>query len=105
MMTLNSIIFIDNLPTLDLHGYESDIAKVAINDFINDNYKMKNEFVTIVHGIGSGILRNTTNEVLRKNKKVIEFKSFYYNNGCTVVQIKINDWQINGFMILLSNHD
>ena len=90
-MNLNSIIFIDNLPKLDLHGYDRETARVAINDFINYNYKMKNEFVTIVHGIGSGILRNTTNEVLRKNKKVIDFKSFYYNNGCTVVQININN--------------
>jgi len=88
-MNLNSIIFIDNLPKLDLHGYDRETARVAINDFINDNYKIGNEFVTVVHGIGSGILRNTTSEVLRKNKKVIDFKSFYYNNGCTVVQIDL----------------
>ena len=90
-MNLNSIIFIDNLPKLDLHGYDRETARVAINDFINDHYKMKNEFITIVHGIGSGILRQTTNEVLRKNKKVIDFISFYYNNGCTIVQININN--------------
>ena len=88
-MNLNDLIFIDNLPKLDLHGYDRETARVAINDFINDNYKMKNKFVTIVHGIGIGILKNTTNEVLKKNKKVIDFKTFYYNNGCTVVQIDI----------------
>lgn len=89
-MNLNSIIFIDNLPKLDLHGYDRETARVAINDFINDNYKMKQSFVTIVHGIGSGILRTTTNEVLKKNKRVVDFKTFYYNNGCTIVQIDIN---------------
>ena len=88
-MTLNSIIFIDNLPTLDLHGYESDIAKVAINDFINDNYKMKNEFIVIVHGIGQGIIKETTREVLTKNKKIIEFKLYPYNVGCTVAHINL----------------
>jgi len=88
-MNLNNLIFIDNLPKLDLHGYDRETARVAINDFINDNYKMKQKFVTIVHGVGSGILRTTTNEVLKKNKKVIDFKTFYYNNGCTVVQIDI----------------
>ena len=45
------------------------MARVAVIDFINDNYKMKQQFVTIVHGIGSGILRTTTNETLKKNKK------------------------------------
>lgn len=86
-MNLNDLIFIDNLPKLDLHGYDRETARVAINDFIDDNYKMKQKFVTIVHGIGSGILRQTTNEFLKKNKKVIAFKTFYYNNGCTVVEI------------------
>jgi len=88
-MNLNNLIFIDNLPKLDLHGYDRETARVAINDFINDNHKMKQQFVTIVHGIGSGILRTTTNETLKKNKKVVDFKTFYYNNGCTVVQIDI----------------
>lgn len=89
MMHLNDLIFIDNLPKLDLHGFDRETARVAINDFINDNYKMKQKFVTIVHGVGSGIIKNTTNEVLRKNKKVIDFKTFYYNDGCTVVEIDV----------------
>ena len=41
-MSLNEIIFIDNLPTLDLHGFDLETARVAINDFIIDNLKMKN---------------------------------------------------------------
>ena len=88
-MNLNDVIFIDSFNKLDLHGYDRETARVAINDFINDNYKLKNQFVTIVHGIGSGILRKTTIEVLKSNKKVVDFKSFYYNNGCTIVEIKI----------------
>ena len=31
-----------NLPTLDLHGENKEISTVLINDFIEDNYKMKN---------------------------------------------------------------
>ena len=56
-MRLNDIIFIDNLPTLDLHGFDRETARVLINDFINDNIKLKNQFVIIIHGIGGGILR------------------------------------------------
>lgn len=88
-MEINEVIFPDSFPKLDLHGYDRETARVAINDFINDNLKMKNEIITIIHGIGSGIIRNTTIETLKKNNKVIEYKSNYSNRGCTIVKIKI----------------
>jgi len=88
-MNLNSIIFIDNLPTLDLHGYDRQTATVAINDFINDNIKLKNQFVVIVHGIGSGIIKETTLHTLAKNKKIIEYKISPNNIGCTLVNINL----------------
>ena len=88
MQHLNDVIFIDNLPSIDLHGYDRETARVAINDFINDNYKQKINIFCIIHGVGSGTLRITTNETLKKNKKVINCKTFYYNQGCTVVEIE-----------------
>lgn len=91
MNRLDQIIFINNLPTIDLHGFDSETARVAINDFINDNYKMKNDLIVIIHGIGKGILRKITFETLKKSKKVIAFKSYYYNNGCTIAEIDINN--------------
>lgn len=96
-MTLNDVIFIDNLPKLDLHGYDRETARVAINDFINDNIKLKNEILLIVHGIGSGILKNTTLKVLKDNNKVVEYKLFYYNPGCTIVRVK--NWQKFTYML------
>lgn len=86
-MTLDSVVFIDNLPKIDLHGMDRDTARVAINDFINENYKLKNEVFCIIHGVGTGILRRVTNEQLKNNKKVIEYKTYYYNHGCTIVRI------------------
>lgn len=88
-MKLNEIIFIDSLPKLDLHGFDRETARVAINDFINDNLKMNNEVVVIVHGIGSGIIRNTTVNTLKVNKNVLDFKSPYNNRGCMLVQLKL----------------
>ncbi len=88
-MNLNDIIFIDNLPTLDLHGFDRQTAKVAIDDFINDNIKMKNSFIVIVHGIGSGILKDTTQKSLAINKKVIEYKIYPFNVGCTIAKIDL----------------
>ena len=88
-MSINNIIFIDNLPKLDLHGYTKDEANVYINDFIKDNIKLKNEFIVIIHGIGSGALRLQTNDTLKNNKNVLEFKTYYYNQGCTIVKLQI----------------
>lgn len=89
MKTLNDVIFVDSLPKLDLHGYDRYTSSVLINDFIRDSQKQKIEIFTIIHGNGSGILRNATNETLKKNKNVLEFKQYYYNTGCTIVRIRI----------------
>ena len=88
-MDLDSIIFVDNLPKLDLHGFDRETARVMVLDFIKDNIKMKNEIINIVHGHGSGILKDTVHDTLRKNRNIIEFKTFYNNDGCTIVKIKI----------------
>ena len=88
-MNLNEIIFIDNLPTLDLHGFDRETARVAINDFIIDNLKMKNNFIVIIHGIGSGILKDTTQKVLEHNKNVLEYKIYPFNVGCTIAYINL----------------
>lgn len=88
-MHLSNVIFIENLPKLDLHGENSETARVLINDFIRDNIKQKRNIVCIVHGVGSGILRKATSETLLKNKRVVDFKTYYYNQGCTIVEIEI----------------
>jgi len=77
-----------NLPHLDLHGYDREYAKIVINDFILDNYKMKNYKVIIVHGIGSGILKRTTQETLKRNRYVEEYKIDNFNDGQTIIKIK-----------------
>ena len=76
-----------NLPTLDLHGETKDISKVLINEFIEDNYKMKNYKIVIVHGIGKKILLKTTQEVLKQNDKVESYKLDNFNTGQTIVNL------------------
>lgn len=89
MKNLGSLLFIDSYPKLDLHGYDRETARVAIDDFVRDNKKMKNEIVVIVHGIGSGILKDMTKKTLTKNKNVSEFAISYNNIGCTIVRIVV----------------
>ena len=78
-----------SIPTLDLHGEYKDSAIILTREFINDNIILKNEYVLIVHGIGSDILRKSVHEYLRKEKKVLEFKRDFFNPGCTIVKLKI----------------
>lgn len=89
-MTFDNLVFIEHLPTIDLHGYDRDTARLAINDFIEENRKLKQEFCVIIHGIGSGVLRKETSETLKRNAFVLDFKTYYYNQGCTIVQIRLS---------------
>ena len=87
---LDDVIFIDNLPTIDLHGFDRETARVATNDFINDNIKMKNKVIVIIHGIGSHIVRDSVHNALKSNKNVLAYKLFPYNIGCTIVKINVD---------------
>ena len=89
-MSLNEVIFINNLPTIDLHGYDRDSARVVVNDFINENIKLKNNIIVIIHGIGSHIVRSSVHETLKKNKHVLEYKLYNYNVGCTLASLCID---------------
>lgn len=82
-------IFYEQLPSIDLHGLDRDSARVLINDFVRDNYKQKIEYFVIIHGIGNGILKETTSLTLSKNKYVVDFKIIYNNIGSTIVRISI----------------
>ena len=87
-MELKEVIYIDNLPTIDLHGFDRDYARVKTLEFINDNIKMKNEIICIIHGRGTGILKKMTQTTLKNNKYVLEYKIDNFNDGMTVVTLK-----------------
>lgn len=89
-MNLNEVIFLNDLPTLDLHGFDRDYARVKVNEFIKDNIIMKNEIIVIIHGIGNGIIKNEVYNLLNKNKYVLDYKLFYNNIGTTIVKINID---------------
>ena len=83
-------IFLDRYPKIDLHGFDRDSARVAVNDFVLENMMMGNDVIVIIHGIGSGIVRREVHETLRVNKNVLEYKTDNFNSGCTVVKLKIS---------------
>ena len=82
-------IFLERYPKIDLHGYDRDSARVAVNDFILENIILHNDTIIIIHGIGSGIVKNEVHNVLKHNKNVIDYKTDNFNSGCTIVKLKI----------------
>lgn len=78
-------IFIKNLPTLDLHGYDTSSARVSTNDFINRNIIMQNNKIVIIHGKGTGLVKKAVHEVLKENKKVINYHTDNLNDGLTLL--------------------
>ena len=88
-MDIKNILCINSYPTLDLHGVDRETARVLVNDFVNEQYKLKKEFIVIVHGIGSGIVKKVTHDTLKLNKRVLEYYTAYNNNGSTIVKLDI----------------
>lgn len=83
-------IFLNRYPSIDLHGYDRDSARMMTNDFVMENLILKNEYIVIIHGIGTGIVKKEVHEALKVNKNVLEYKTDNFNSGCTVVKLKIS---------------
>ena len=81
---------INNYPSIDLHGEYKESALILVKEFINDNIILKNEFIVIIHGIGTDILRKSIHEYLKKDKNVLSYKQDFFNMGSTIVKLKIN---------------
>lgn len=81
-------IFLDHLPKIDLHGFDRDSARVATNDFIDEALKMGYQKVVIIHGIGTGVVKEVVHETLSRNKQVFSYQLDGGNVGCTVVVLR-----------------
>ena len=78
-----------NTPRLDLHGEIVAMVEVLVTEFINDNKKMGNEYIIIIHGKSTNILTNEVSRVLKNNKNVLEYRRNNWNLGETIVKLKI----------------
>ncbi len=76
-------------PQLDLHGEEVAVVFALVNEFINDNYKMGNEEIVIIHGKSTNILTREVHEILKNHKKVVNYKLNVFNLGETIVKLKL----------------
>ncbi len=85
---IDNYLLYKNLPSIDIHGEDRVGAKIKIEVFIKENYILKNKFLLIIHGKGTGTLKNTTKKVLKENKLVKDYKLDIFNPGVTIVELK-----------------
>lgn len=84
------MIITSKTPHLDLHGEIESMAKVLVNDFINENILLHNEGVVIIHGKSTNILTKEVHRVLSENKNVKKYYLDNWNLGQTIVELKDN---------------
>lgn len=84
----NNYILYKNIKQLDLHGLNRYQAKIEIESFILEQYKLGKKYVGIIHGKGEGIVKKATHETLKNNKYVKSYKVDLFNNGITIVELK-----------------
>ncbi len=76
---------------IDIRGMETLEAVPVVERYIDDAYLGRLESVRIIHGKGTGALRQTVHETLRRHKRVKGFRLGRYGEGetgVTVVELK-----------------
>lgn len=87
----NKNIFTAMYPSVDLHGETSATMVAVLNEFIADNVKLQNRKIAIIHGIGEGILKRTTHEMLKHDKRIKTYYLEMCNPGCTIAEINLDN--------------
>ncbi|MCL1903103.1 MAG: endonuclease MutS2 [Oscillospiraceae bacterium] len=75
----------------DIRGMSSDEGVSAVDAFIDSSVMNHMGSVTIIHGKGTGILRNAVHDYLKRHKQVKEFRLGKYGegeDGVTIVTLK-----------------
>lgn len=85
---IDNYMLYKNLPTIDLHGEDRIGAIVKTKEFINDNLKLKNKLIIVIHGIGKGILKEEIHKYLKTDKNVLNYKIDIFNKGATIIELK-----------------
>ena len=75
-------------PKLDLHGEEVAIVYALVTEFINDNYKIGNKEILVIHGKSTNILTREVHNILKENKLVKDYYLDNWNLGQTIIHLK-----------------
>ena len=81
--------FLNVLPSLDIHGHTRETMYVVVSDFINDNIKLGNSKIVIIHGIGLKVLSNELKLRFYHDKRVKNIYLSPDNSGCSILELNI----------------
>ena len=82
-------IIFNKSPKLDLHGYTCDLIIYPIDEFVNDNIKLGNNKIIIIHGVGKGILKKEIKEKYTKDPRIKKLYGDPYNLGITIMELNL----------------
>ena len=76
---------------LDLRGCVLDDAILMTEKFIDDAILASLHQITVIHGKGTGVLRNGIHQLLKRDKRIKEFRLGKYGegeSGVTIIELK-----------------
>ena len=74
-------------PEIDLHGELAVTAYTVVHNFISDHVKLKDPIVVLIHGKGTGKLKNEVHYILAHDKRVLKYQLDPFNLGQTIVYL------------------
>lgn len=63
----------DETPMVDLHGMSANEAVHALISAVNHEFMNGSDAIRIIHGRGSGVLRNAIHEELRRQTELVAY--------------------------------
>lgn len=68
-------------PEIDLRGMDAIEAEAILSNFLDTAFMANLERIRIIHGKGTGVLRKTVHELLKRNKHVKKYRLGVYGEG------------------------